>query len=278
MKPLKQLFSELKTSHQALPAFNIDSFEIFQAVVAAVSETNLPCLVQLSPNEDNFIRAENLFLLVKKANLDGLPIYLNMDHGRDLDRLKTLVKLGFDMVHFDGSSLDYQQNLSAVSKFISEIKADNPDCLVEAEFNKINLIENGVSPKSYTSPSQALEFITATKADFLAVSIGNLHGVSTTLPEIIDLKLLGSIATDIPDTFLTLHGGSGIPLDLIYSAINLGIVKININTDLRLKFKGSLKTNLDRSASEKIYDYLGPVIIDLKDIIVQKLTQLQNHV
>lgn len=278
MKLLKQLFSESKLNHAALPSFNIDSFEIFQAVVAAVTETKLPCLVQLSANEDTFIRAENLYLLVKKANLDGLPIYLNMDHGHDLDRLKILTKLGFNMVHFDGSFLDYQKNLSQAVKFVSEIKALNSDCLVEVEFNKINLSEAGVSPDSYTTPTQAQEFISLTKADLLAVSIGNLHGVNPNLPEKIDLDLFKSIVTALPDTFFTLHGGSGIPIDLVESAINLGIVKININTDLRLKFKESLVTNLAQSASEKVYDYFNPVITDVKEVIIAKLISFNNHV
>lgn len=278
MKPLKQLFLESRTDHQAIPSFNIDSFEIFQAVIAAVTKTRLPCLVQLSANEDDFIHAENLYLLVKKANLDGLPIYLNMDHGHDLNRLKTLVRLGFDMVHFDGSFLDYPQNLTKSTEFISEIRSLNPDCLVEVEFNKINLTETGVSPDSFTAPSQAKEFITANHADLLAVSIGNLHGANPSLPEVIDLKLLESITKILPDTFFTLHGGSGIPLDLVRSAINLGIVKININTDLRQKFKASLQTNLTRSPSEKIYDYFSPVITDIQKIISEKLINFQNHV
>jgi ketose-bisphosphate aldolase len=278
MKSLKQLFSESKTNHQAIPSFNIDSFEIFQAVTTAVTETKLPCLVQLSANEDTFIQAENLYLLVKKANLDALPIYLNMDHGHDLDRLKTLAKLGFDMLHFDGSFLDYQENLSQAVKFVSEVKAINPDCLIEVEFNKINLSEKGVSPDSYTTPAQAQEFISSTNADLLAVSIGNLHGVNPDLPEKIDLDLFKSISEILPDTFFTLHGGSGIPLDLVQSAINLGIVKININTDLRLKFKESLTANLAKSDSEKIYDYFKPVIADLKDIISEKLVNFHNHV
>jgi fructose-bisphosphate aldolase, class II len=271
MTPLKELLTNYKINHQAIPAFNIDSFEIYQAVEAAVADTKLPCLVQLSANEDTFIQAEKLFLLVRKANLEGLPLYLNMDHGHDLNRLHTLVKLGFDMVHFDGSSLDYQTNLSQATTFISKVKTINPNCLAEVEFNKINLVETGVSPESFTNPSQALEFITETKADLFAASIGNLHGVNANFPETIDLALLEKIVKTLPDTFFTLHGGSGISLDQIQSAVNLGIVKININTDLRLKFKESLKTNLNSSPSEKIYDYFNPVITDVKNVIIQKL-------
>jgi fructose-bisphosphate aldolase, class II len=276
MKPLKQLFLESRSGHQAIPSFNIDSYEIFQAVTAAVADTKLPCLVQLSANEDDFIHAENLYLLVKKANLDGLPIYLNMDHGHDLDRLQTLVKLGFDMVHFDGSFLEYPENLARSTRFIADIKAINPDCLVEVEFNKINLTEAGVSPDSLTSPSQAKEFIDTNHADLLAVSIGNLHGANPDIPEVIDLNLFKSIVDILPDTFFTLHGGSGIPLDLVRSAINLGIVKININTDLRQKFKASLQTNLSQSSSEKIYDYFQPVIADVKDVIIKKLINFSS--
>jgi len=272
MITLRETFQKYFSDHQALPAFNIDSFEIFQAVEMAVSETKLPCLVQLSQNEDKFIEAEKLFLLVKKAQLNNLPIYLNMDHCHDLNRMVNLVKLGFDMVHFDGSNLDYQENLDTATALVKKLKEINPNIVVEVEFNKINLIENGVNPESFTNPKQALEFISKTQADLLAISIGNLHGVNTSTPETINLDLFTQIATALPNHFFTLHGGSGIDLAQIKSAIRLGIVKININTDLRLAFKKSLLTSINSSPSEKIYDYLSPAIDDVKKIAIEKLT------
>ena len=277
MNTLKNILSQYKIDHKAMPAFNIDSFEIYQAVEAAVKETQLPCIVQLSANEDKFIEAEKLLLLVKKANLENIPIYLNMDHGKDQDRLTKMVKLGFDMVHFDGSSLEYQQNLSDATSFIQQVRSINPEIVIEVEFNKINLIETGVDPKSYTDPTQALEFMTKTGADLLASSIGNLHGVSTELPEVIDLELLKNITNIVPDKYFTLHGGSGIAIDQIFSAINLGIVKININTDLRLQFKKSLIESVTSSTSEKIYDYLTPAITSVKELVVQKLKQFSEQ-
>ncbi len=273
---LRDQFQNYFSVHKAMPSFNIDSFEIFQAVEMAVRETNLPCLVQLSQNEDKFIEAEKLFLLVKKAQLNNLPIYLNMDHCHDLTRMTSLVRLGFDMVHFDGSSLDYQENLDTATSFIKNLKNLNPNIVVEVEFNKINLIENGVNPDSYTKPEQALEFITKTNADLLAVSIGNMHGVNTHTPEQINLDLFTQIATSLPNHFFTLHGGSGIPLEQIKSAINLGIVKININTDLRLAFKKSLLSSINSSDSEKIYDYFSPAIDEVKKIAIEKLINFSN--
>jgi len=84
---------------------------------------------------------------------------------KNLDRLSHLLDLGFNMVHFDGSALDYQTNLQTATKFIQDVKSRHPDCLVEAEFNKINLVDSQISPDSFTNPTQALEFINQTKAD-----------------------------------------------------------------------------------------------------------------
>ena len=113
--------------------------------------------------------------------------------------------------------------------------------------------------------------MSSTGADLFAVSIGNQHGVSLDLPEKLNLDLLQKISANLPQNFLTLHGGSGIADTDVVSAIKIGIVKININTDLRLAFKQSLTSNLASINSEKIYEYFNPVIADLKPIISQKL-------
>ncbi len=261
MLPLKELLSNYFLSHQAIPAFNIDSFEIYQAVEAAVTETHLPAIVQLSANEDKFISAEKLYLLVKKANLESLPIYLNMDHSHEPDRLIRVSRLGFDMVHFDGSSLPLDENLTKSSQLIKTV---HPQTLVEVEFNEIGSVE-------FTNPETAESFLIQTKADLLAVSIGNRHGNSPNFPENIDLKVLSQIGQLLPTTFFTLHGGSGIPEAQIKEAIKLGVVKININTDLRQTLLASLRRELTNQQSEKVYDYFIPAIGDLQKIITDKL-------
>lgn len=272
MKTLRQLLTEYRTTGKAVPAFNIDSFEIYQAVEESVKETGLPCIVQLSAGEDKFIHAERLFILVKKAQLDGLPIYLNMDHASDQVRLEKLISLGFDMVHFDGSKLEYHTNLETSRKFIHSLKNHYPHTLFEVEFNKINLVDTQVSPNSFTEPAQAYEFMTQTSADLLAVSIGNLHGISLKLPETIDLNLLAKIKNKIPeDRFITLHGGSGISPDQVTQAIQLGVVKININTELRINFNQSITKIYSKEVSQKIYDNFSPAIDELKNIIKSKL-------
>jgi len=270
MLSLKQVFLEAQSNHQAIPAFNIDSFEIYQAIESVVAQIKYPCIVQLSLGEDEFIQAEKLFLLVKKAQLEDLPIYLNMDHQHNLSRLEKLVQFGFDMVHFDGSDLEYSTNLKTTTDFIAKIKLKYPNVLIEAEFNKINPTGSQLSSQNFTNPDTAFEFISQTKADLLAVSIGNLHGSDPTSPENLDLNLLSNIQKKLPQQFFTLHGGSGISQENISGAIKLGIVKVNINTDLRHQFFKSLKTNLDIQQSDKVYELFHPVIEDLKIIIKDK--------
>lgn len=272
MKNLRQLLTEYRATGKALPSFNIDTFEIYQAVEDSVRETGLPCIVQLSVGEDKFIQGERLFVLVKRAQSEGLPIYLNMDHGNDQLRLEKLIELGFDMVHFDGSKMDYETNLETTQKFIHTLKPHYPHALFEVEFNHINLVDTQVSQSSFTEPAQALEFMNKTNADLLAVSIGNLHGVSVKLPEVLDLNLLAKIRHKIPeDRFITLHGGSGISPDQIVEAIRLGVVKININTEMRINFNQSIKKIYAGEVSQKIYDNFSPAIDELKSLIKSKL-------
>jgi ketose-bisphosphate aldolase len=276
MLTLRQQLLEYHQQKKALPAFNLDTFEIYQAVELAVRETGLPCIVQLSAGEDDFVQAERLFLLAKKARLEGLPIYLNMDHGRNLTRLEKLIRLGFDMVHFDGSTDDLRSNLSLTQFFTSRVHQFNPEALVEAEFNHIQSVDNFSLTANQTDPQVALDFVQKTHCDLLAVSIGNLHGVPQEGSEKLNLSLLSEISQLLPDTFLTLHGGSGIDSAQISQAIQTGIVKININTDLRLKFKQSLANSLAAVNSEKIYDYFHPLVLDLQTLVTQKLQSFAN--
>ena len=264
MKSLLETLNDYRQQGIALPAFNIDSFEIYQAIEAAVSQTSLPCIVQLSPGEDAYFQAEKLLLLVKKANSEGLPIYLNMDHGKDINRLLHLASLGFDMIHFDGSKEDFSSNLLLSRHLKEQLDSKSLSTLLEVEFNRIKPVGTQIDPAGFTSPTEALDFMTQTKADLLAVSIGNLHGVNLSTPEHLNLELLQKISRTLNSNFLTLHGGSGIDSAQIKQAVGYGVVKININTDLRLQFKHSLADNLSRISRKKFMTTLIPLLPTLK--------------
>lgn len=282
MLNLRQLLETYRQEKKALPSFNVDTHAVYQAIIKTVAKTQLPCLVQLSPGEDAFFGAENLWLLVQKAKADGLPIYCNMDHGKDISRLKKMLSLGFDMVHFDGSDLSFENNLALaieLQKYITSIYPNSSTRpLLEVEFNKINLVSSQVDPSSFTTPEQAQKFMNFSNADLLAVSIGNLHGVPSSGIEHIKTDLFQQISVSLPPkTLFTMHGGSGIDLSELKSTISLGVVKINVNTDLRLAYKNGLKSSLASQDTEKIYKYYEPIIESLASIVATKLNQFQNN-
>ncbi len=283
MITLRQLLNQYKQEKKAIPAFNIDTFTVYQAMEEAIKTTKLPAIVQLSPGEDKFIQAERLWILVQKARADGIPVYCNMDHGKDIERLKKLLLLGFDMVHFDGSHLPFEENLTKaleLKRFIDE-HFPNRDTqpVLEVEFNKINLIAAGVDEASFTKPEEAAKFMNFSRADLLAVSIGNLHGVpSSGIAEHIKTDLFTQIVSALPPSQLyTMHGGSGIAENELKFTITMGVVKININTDLRLAYRETIKDSLSRLHTEKMYEYYDPVAEKLKQVAVHKLLLFQNN-
>ena len=271
MESLRERLIRYKQEKRAMVAFNIDCLEIYQAVEEVVVETKMPCMVQLSPGEDEFVKAERLLMLVKKARLEGLPIYTNMDHGKDIRRLEFLVRLGFDMVHFDGSTADYESNINLSQYFVNKIRAINPEILVEVEFNKIKAVGEAIDPESLTKVEEAKDFMNRSGAEMLAVSIGNLHGVNINSPERLDLELLKKIAGVLPDKFLAMHGGSGIDQVQLKEAIKMGIVKINVNTDLRLAFRKGMIKGLAENKGDKVYEWMMGAVEEVKRVVRERL-------
>jgi len=273
---LRELFTDYRKKGLAIPAFNIDCFETFQALEEIVLDTKTPVIAQLSPGELKFIKPQRLVALTNLLTKKDLPIFLNVDHGRDLDSLKRVIDLGFDMIHFDGSDLPFQDNLKLATQITSY--AHQKNALVEVEFDRIQPIGNKLSVDSFTDPDRAKTFMQTTQADLLAVSVGNLHGVDVNCPETLDLPRLSKISQKLPDNFLVMHGGSGIDPKDLKTAIQHKIVKINVNTDLRLAFKAHLQASLSSTDTIKAYTILSAPIQAIKDKMKEKLDLFSKHV
>jgi len=207
-----------------------------------------------------------------------LPIFLNIDHGRDLDVLKEVIDLGFDMVHFDGSKLKLENNLELTKGIVSY--AHQNGVLVEVEIDNIEDTGQQLTRQNFTKPKIATEFIEKTQADILAVSVGNTHGTPAIEGcfEQIDIDLLKEIGQSLPSTFLTMHGGSGIDPENLKESIQNGVVKININTDLRLAFRSHLEPSLSSNDSIKAYHLLSAPIQAIKDKMKEKLDLFSKNV
>lgn len=250
---LKKLLSQ-----QTLFAFNCDDFLIYRGVIEALQETNSPAIVQISPGERDFWGLSRFACLT--AN-ESAPIFTNFDHARDLDTVKKVIDHGFSMVHFDGSSLDWEENIDLTRQTVE--MAYSEGMLVEGE----PLAEN-------TSPEKAAEFVEKTGVDLVAVFVGNRHGMDPEKPEHLDLKQLKEIKQAVGDKVrLTLHGGSGVPKEEIKEAINQRLIaKININSRLRLVYQKALEDSLAGYQGKfKVYNLMNPVMKAIKREVIKIL-------
>jgi len=279
MNDIKYYFEKAKNEKFAIGAFNACNIETLKAVVNAASELKSPVIIEASAGEVGYIGDKELRVLVDvyKSRFN-IPIFLNLDHSHDVDESKKAVNLGYDLVHFDGGELEYNLNISQ-TKQVVEV-AHNKGLIVEGEIDHIQgssadhrNVDASEMQKlgSYTKPEQALDFVTKTKIDILASFIGNVHGIYKDSP-VLDLELLKQISDIIPNTYLSLHGGSGITAEYIIGSIRAGnIVKINVNSEMRIAYKERLQKEVIENPEIAVYKYMEPVIEAVKNVVMEKM-------
>ncbi|KKW33253.1 MAG: Fructose-bisphosphate aldolase [Candidatus Uhrbacteria bacterium GW2011_GWA2_53_10] len=258
----------------AVGAFNVNSLEILQGIMAAAKSERSPVIVQTSEGAIEYAGLDELGTLVHlAAHKTDLPVVLHLDHGKNYELVVEAIESGYyTSVMYDGSSLPYAENVKRTKEIVALAHAKRIS--VEAELGAIAGIEDFVSVKErdahFTDPKQAADFVKKTGCDALAVAIGTSHGAykfrgSSQL----DFERLKTIkrAVKVP---LVLHGASGVPTSLkklcikygckideakgvsdtmIKQAVRLGINKVNIDTDLRIAFDAGVRQFLSKHPS-----------------------------
>jgi fructose-bisphosphate aldolase class II len=281
---MKEILRKAQKGHYAIGAFNFSAAEILKAIVAAARELSSPLIVATSEGEGKFFGFREAAALVDAwRHGSGLPIILNLDHGKDLATIKKAVAAGYNAIHFDGSSLSYEENIKqtkAIVDYIRDVeKTFDRQIIVEGELGYLrggsSVHEEAleIKPEDLTKPEQAKEFVEKTGVDSLAIVIGNAHGVFAKGEERLNLERLGEIKKVLgDDVFLVLHGGSGIPAEDVQKAIELGIVKVNINTELRVAYKKGLEKEFKEQPKETTpYKMLQPAVDEIKKVVVEKI-------
>ena len=234
--PLISIYSELVRGRKegfAVPLF--DAFDGLSAdgMIAAQVQEHAPGIVGVysgtfdQPNGPALVA----YIRARLAELPG-PTSIFLDHGTSLEQCMRAIRSGFSDVMFDGSKLPIAENIAETKAIVRAAHAVGVH--VEAELGHVgsgsNYTEFGGKRLGFTNPDDVERFVAETGVDFLAVAVGSAHGVYVGQPHI-DLELLGEIRrrVDIP---LVMHGGSGLSEQQFRSAIELGISKINISTDL----------------------------------------------
>lgn len=263
----------------AIGQFNISNLETLKAVIKAAKKLGSPVIIGTSEGESRFLGLRQTAALVGSFQKEtGLPMLLNLDHGKDFDYIKEAIGAGYSAVHFDGSNLSLADNIRMTKKVVDY--ARKRKILIEGEVGFIKgasrIIKEKIDFKEedLTDPEEALRFVKETGVDSLAINIGTFHGVraSGRNPHI-NLARLKEIEEKIRGkAFLVLHGGSGTPEEDVKEAIKLGIVKININTELRLAFTNSLKKSLKEKPEETTpYKYMEEVISAVQKKVEEKM-------
>ena len=217
-----------------LPAFNTTNLEMTYAIAKGLDDAKLPGYIQISSNN---LRLSNPRIIAEiardSASKYDTPIGLHLDHGKSYEDVKACVDAGFTSIMIDASSLPFEQNVEEVKKAVRYCHFYGIP--VEAELGALQGKEEDIvnEAEAHTDPAMVADFVNTTECDLLAVAVGNVHGLE--LEPHVDLDLLKTIA-DISPVPLVLHGGSGIPFDVIQKARKCGLLKINYGSDLRKEF------------------------------------------
>lgn len=245
---LKKALEQAEEGKYAIGSYSPRYTDMIPAVLRAGQKTQSPIIVQISQKElerygiSPFEFGEVFYQSVKDENIT-VPTVLHLDHTKDFQVIKDAIEAGFTSVMIDASEHPLEKNIS-ISTEAAEY-AHSKGVSVEAELGMIgttDFVETDKDEELYTDPDEALKFVNATKIDALAASVGTAHGVYKVKKPTVDLERLKAIRSLTP-VHLVLHGGSGVPAEMIQAAMKLpngGVSKVNIATDLELSLLEAL--------------------------------------
>lgn len=277
IKTLNEYFQEARISKKAIGHFNFCTSDQLRAIVDASIEIGVPVMVATSEGEADFIGRRQAVALVRSYRYAGIPVFLNADHHKSFESIKTCIEVGYDTVLFDGSKLSFEENIAQTKRVVEYIKSVNPDMMIEGELGYLRggseiQTKVQISEDDYTKPDEARKFIESTGIERLAIVFGNIHGIVTEQEEKLDLDLLQKIITEIGDTHIVLHGASGLRDHDVLQAIKIGITNVHVNTELRVAYHDALAKFLsDNSHETTPYKYLKMSYEDIRKVVSQKL-------
>lgn len=278
----RHLMQRARQQHFAVGAFNIDNQETLIAIARAAQKLNSPVMIEVSQGEVDAMGLENIRDMVDNYRVEyGIEVYLNLDHSPTVEACKKAIDIGFEFIHIDISQADKNASSEEIISKTKEVVdyAKFTGALVESEPHYFggssNLHKEDIDyeeiKKTFSTPQGSLDFVKATGVDTFAAAIGNLHG-KYPVPKQLDLELLEAIHQAVPDTNISLHGGSGTPLHYFEEAAKIGVTKININSDMRYVFRKTLEKVLADNPDEYAVVKLMPEVYKaVQEVVEEKI-------
>lgn len=232
-----EMLKKAKAGHYAVGQFNINNLEWTKAILLTAQECNSPVILGVSEGAGKYMGGYDVVMgmvngLIKDQNIT-VPVAVHLDHG-SYDHCYKCIEAGFPSVMFDGSHYAIDENIAKTKELVEAAHAKGVS--IEAEVGSIGGEEDGVVGMGECADPDECKKIADLGIDFLAAGIGNIHGKYPENWAGLQFDVLDAIQQKTGDMPLVLHGGTGIPDDMIKKAISLGVAKINVNTECQLVF------------------------------------------
>ena len=241
-----EMLKKAKAGHYAVGQFNINNLEWTKAVLLTAQELNSPVILGVSEGAGKYMTGfETVAAMVKAMDKSlgiTVPVALHLDHGTYGGCYKC-IKAGFTSIMFDGSHYAIEENIEKTKELVAV--AHGLDMSIEAEVGSIGGEEDGVIGMGECADPNECKAIADLGVDMLAAGIGNIHGKYPANWKGLSFETLDAIQQKTGEMPLVLHGGTGIPADMIKKAISLGVAKINVNTECQLAFQEATRKYIE---------------------------------
>jgi ketose-bisphosphate aldolase len=272
---MKSFLQLLEEKNLIAPAFNTTNLEMTLSIIQGAEEVGLPAIVQIAPTNVKLSGYDYIANIVKSAaEKVDIPVTLHLDHGMTFEDIRQAVDAGFNSVMIDASKLPYEENIKLTREVVEYCHERGVS--VEAELGELGGKEDDheSDESAQTDPKLARDFVARTGIDLLAVSVGNIHGLDEQ-PKI-NLALLREIADSV-EVPLVIHGGSGIPADVLAQLKNYNVRKINLASDLRKRFISSVGKRYEQNPNEyNLISVLLEAQSGVKEVVIEKLSTLNR--
>lgn len=241
-----EMLKKARAGHYAVGQFNINNLEWTKAVLATAQELNSPVILGVSEGAGKYMTGFKTVAAMVSAMIDEMgitvPVALHLDHG-SYEGCYKCIKAGFSSIMFDGSHYPIEENIAKTRELVNVAHAMGLS--IEAEVGAIGGEEDGVVGMGECADPNECKMIADLGVDFLAAGIGNIHGKYPENWQGLSFETLAAIQDQIGELPLVLHGGTGIPADMIKKAIDLGVAKINVNTECQLSFAAATRKYIE---------------------------------
>ena len=233
----KEMLDKAKAGHYAVGHFNINNLEWTKSILSVAQEMNSPVILGVSEGAGKYMTGYKTVAAMVKAMIEEMgitvPVALHLDHG-SYEGCKKCIEAGFSSIMFDGSHFSIEENIEKTKELVALAHANGMS--LEAEVGSIGGEEDGVVGAGEFADPNECKMIEDIGVDFLAAGIGNIHGKYPANWPGLNFDVLAKVQEKTGNLPLVLHGGTGIPAEMIQKAINLGVSKINVNTECQLSF------------------------------------------